>query len=217
MNLLTKFGILSLLAVSTISLPAIAETITETPNRPEENPFQDCEEDIVRVRDPGDDDLFVYFENGGIAYLFFGEPVMYTFPHVYQVDGGTATGAALYTEEYLCPEEVRQYWEVEQGLSETDTIKETVKSEDGQNYLQSQTGESWYESQHPWMQDQVDEWTREYNTEHAPECPTNVVKEYSNGFGNPGASELTLDEIRFLENLLGDGDSEDSAIAIPNL
>ena len=107
--------------------------------------------------------------------------------------------------------------DVEQGLSEPDTIKETVKSEAGQTYLQSQTGETWYESQHRWMQDQVDEWTREYNTEHAPECPTDVIKEYSTGVGNPGDSELTPDEIRFLENLLGDGDSEDSAIAIPNL
>ena len=67
------------------------------------------------------------------------------------------------------------------------------------------------------MQDQVDEWTREYNTEHALECPTDVIKEYSTGVGNPGDSELTPDEIRFLENLLGDGDSEDSAIAILNL
>jgi len=217
MNLLTKSGILSLLAVSTISLSAIAETITETPNRPEENPFQDCEEDIVGIRNAGEKDLLVTFENGELAHFWFGEPIRYTFSHVYQQDGATYTGAMLSSEEYLCPEEVRQYWDVEQGLSETDTIKETVKSEDGQTYLQSQTGETWYESQHPWMQDQVDEWTREYNTEHAPECPTDVVKEYSNGFGNPGASELTLDEIRFLENLLGDGDSEDSAIAIPNL
>ena len=61
------------------------------------------------------------------------------------------------------------------------------------------------------------QWIREYNTEHAPEYPADVIKEYSTGVGSPGDSELTPDEIRFLENLLGDGDSEDSAVAIPNL
>ena len=92
-----------------------------------------------------------------------------------------------------------------------------MKSEAGQRYLQSKAGEYFYEHKHEWMQDQIDQWTNEWEAEGNGTEWTDVVKEYSNGFGNPGASELTLDEIRFLENLLGDGDSEDSAIAIPTL
>jgi len=217
MNLLTKSGILSLFAVCTISLNAMAQqTITETPNRPEENPFQDCEEDIVGVDVSGKDDdwLRIWFEDG--SWVFIDEQNLYNVQNVFEKEG-VSYGGLLLTEEWLCPDEAKLQMEAKYGLLEKDTIEETVKSEPGQNYLQSHSGEHWYESQHRWMQDQVDEWTREYNTEHAPECPTDVIKEYSTGVGNPDDSELTPDEIRFLENLLGDGDSEDSAIAIPNL
>jgi hypothetical protein len=243
MHLLIKSGILSLLAVSTISLSAIAETITETPNRPATNPFLDCEADVVSVDEGYNDEknerhLLVRFGDDSLAHLIYGSDVLI----IYSNEEWGVTES----ESILCPDEAKQQVETRRGLHDSETIEETVKSEAGQRYLQSEAGEYFYEHKHEWMQDQIDQWTSEWEAEgngtewsdvmealdqlpdgsepdiydrnyHYEMGWAGLVKEYSTGVGNPGDSKLTPDEIRVLEELLGDGDSEDSAIAIPNL
>ena len=162
MSLLKRSGILSLLAASTISLTAMADTQTERPNRPpEDNPFLDCPEDVVSVEE-GEIMTKIFFDDGTVIRLFvdeFGISLLYAKGKAYLMKDNH--------EQFLCPEEMWQRESVLSGLIDPDTRKETVKSEAGQQFLETPAGQEWYDSLHTWMQQQVDQWTNEWKAENS--------------------------------------------------
>lgn len=166
MSLLKRSGILSLLAASTISLTAMADTQTETPNRlPEDNPFLDCPEDVVNVYGAEDMPL-ILFDDGTLMRIYEDE-LVYSNP-----DHGVWGGE--YDGRYPCPEESWQEFEEAlqrsnalKSLEDPDQREETVKSEIGQQVLETPAGQAWYDSLHTWMQQQVDQCTNEWKAENS--------------------------------------------------
>ena len=158
MSLLKRSGILSLLAASTIGLTAMADTQTERPNRlPEDNPFLDCPEDVVNVYGAEDMPL-ILFDDGTLMRIYEDE-LVYSSP-----DHGV--WGFEYDGRYPCPEESWQEYDVLKSLEDPYKREETVKSEAGQQVLESPAGQEWYDSLHTWMQQQVDQWTNEWKAEN---------------------------------------------------
>ena len=159
MSLLKRSGILSLLAASTIGLTAMADTQTERPNRlPEDNPFLDCPEDVVNVYGAEDMPL-ILFDDGTLMRIYEDE-LVYSSP-----DHGV--WGFEYDGRYPCPEESWQEYDVLKSLEDPYKREETVKSEAGQQVLESPAGQAWYDSLHTWMQQQVDQWTNEWKAENS--------------------------------------------------
>ena len=166
MSLLKRSGILSLVAASTISLTAMADTQTERPNRPpDDNPFLDCPEDVVNVY--GAEDMPLILFDDGTLMRIYGDEMIYSNP-----DHGITNRD--YDGRYPCPEEIWQEFEEAvqrsnalKSLEDPDQREETVKSEIGQQVLETPAGQAWYDSLHTWMQQQVDQWTNEWKAENS--------------------------------------------------
>ena len=164
MNLLKRSGLLSLLAASTIGLTAMADTQTERPNRPpEDNPFLDCPEDVVDVWGGGEVDTIVFFDDGTQIRIILDDDYM----ELLYSNVTHGVYGYEYEGQYLCPEEMWQQRSVLKSLKDPEKIEETVKSEAGQQVLESPLGQQWYDSLHTWMQQQVDQWTNEWKAENS--------------------------------------------------
>ena len=164
MSLLKRSGILSLLAASTMGLTAMADTQTERPNRPpEDNPFLDCPEDVVDVWGGGEVDTIVFFDDGTQIRIVLGDDYM----ELLYSNVTHGVYGYEYEGQYLCPEEMWQQRSVLKSLKDPEKIEETVKSEAGQQVLESPLGQQWYDSLHTWMQQQVDQWTNEWKAENS--------------------------------------------------
>ena len=164
MNLLKRSGLLSLLAASTIGLTAMADTQTERPNRPpEDNPFLDCPEDVVDVWGGGEVDTIVFFDDGTQIRIVLGDDYM----ELLYSDVTHGAYGYEYEGQYICPEEMWQQGSVLKSLKDPEKIEETVKSEIGQQVLETPAGQAWYDSLHTWMQQQVDQWTNEWKAENS--------------------------------------------------
>ena len=164
MNLLKRSGLLSLLAASTIGLTAMADTQTERPNRPpEDNPFLDCPEDVVDVWGGGEVDTIVFFDDGTQIRIILDDDYM----ELLYSNVTHGVYGYEYEGQYLCPEEMWQQRSVLKSLKDPEKIEETVKSEAGQQVLETPAGQAWYDSLHTWMQQQVDQWTNEWKAENS--------------------------------------------------
>ena len=170
MSLPKRSGILSLLAASTISLTAMADTQTERPNRPpEDNPYLDCPEGVVDVVED-EEGMYVYFNDG---YVYISSPssggksdmFYYFLPDMFGHD---------FDGRYPCPEEAWQEQNVLRSLEDRHEREETVKSEAGQQVLETPAGQAWYDSLHTWMQQQVDQWTNEWKAENSTQSSSEM-------------------------------------------